>query len=62
MSDQLYEEWRAACDKVTKLEAELERTINAIHQYMQTTSQRGSKQGLVENFVGMYTYSAEEKK
>ena len=49
--------WEAA-NKIAELEAELERTTNAIHQYMQTTSQRGPKRALVENFVGMYTYKA----
>ena len=45
-------------ERIQQLEAELERTINAIHQYMQTTSQSGPKRALVENFVGMYTYTA----
>ena len=40
----------------TKLEAENQRLVNAIHQYMQTTAQCGPKSILVENFVGMYTY------
>ena len=47
-----------AVECIAELEAELERTTNAIHQYMQTTSQRGPKRALVENFVGMYTYKA----
>jgi len=42
--------------KIAKLEAENQRLVNAIHQYMQTTAQCGPKSILVENFVGMYTY------
>ena len=49
-----------ACEPVgelnVRLEAELERTINAIHQYMMTTQQQASKERLVESFVEMYTY------
>ena len=41
---------------IDKLREELEETRNAIHQWMQTTDQRGSKDRLIANFVGMYTY------
>ena len=38
------------------LKKENERARNAIHQWMQTTDQGGTKDSLIENFVGMYTY------
>lgn len=47
-------EW--ADSTLAKQKEELEKTRNAIHQWMQTTDQRGSKDMLIENFVGMYTY------
>jgi len=42
--------------KLAEQREELEETRNAIHQWMQTTDQRGSKDMLIANFVGMYTY------
>ena len=42
--------------ELAELREELEETRNAIHQWMQTSDQRGSKDMLIANFVGMYTY------
>ena len=42
--------------QLAELREELEKTRNAIHQWMQTSDQRGSKDMLIANFVGMYTY------